>query len=182
MLQAKNYWDINQQIHSTITPSTRATADAPIRWPPAAVPHSRAPQRLSRHSWSSVNGLAVALGRLWALLQRHPCSRRHATSRARMELPQPHARPTVMTRRLACASRRSLSNISTLAIWIDTQAKSSRVSHWDARVLKIWNAATLLTLVATLMLRLMDLRPYENMVDDYITRGCSFEWCHRFSL
>ena len=62
-------------------------SDAPIRWPPAVVPTNWAPQHLSRHVWLSVDGLAVALGWLWALLQRHPCSRRHATPCARMELP-----------------------------------------------------------------------------------------------
>ena len=88
MLQAKNYWDICQQIQPTmtLTPSTRAAADAPVRWPLAVVLNNRAPQRSSRHAWPSMNGLTVALGRLWALLQRHSCSRRHVTHHARIKL------------------------------------------------------------------------------------------------
>ena len=76
-----------------MTPSIRSTADAPICWPPAVVSANRAPQRSRRHAWPSSNGLAVALERLWALLQRHPCSRRHATPRARMALPRPPRLP-----------------------------------------------------------------------------------------
>ena len=81
------------QIQPTMTPSTRAAADAPIRLPPAIVLPNRAPQRSSRHAWSSVDGLVVTLGRLWALLQRHPCSCRHAMPRARMALPRPLRSP-----------------------------------------------------------------------------------------
>ena len=76
-----------------MTPSTRAAADPPIFWPPAVVPNNRAPQRSSRHAWPSVDGLAVALGRLWTLLQRHLCSHRPATPRAWMELPHPPHSP-----------------------------------------------------------------------------------------
>ena len=52
-----------------MTSSTRAAADAPIRWPPAVVSENRTAQRSRRHAWPSVDGLAVALGPLWALLQ-----------------------------------------------------------------------------------------------------------------
>ena len=89
----ENYWDINRQIQSTMMLSTQAMADTPICWLPAVVLGNWASQRLSRHAWLSVDGLAVALGRLWALLQRHLCSRRHATPRAQMELLRPPRSP-----------------------------------------------------------------------------------------
>ena len=62
---SKNYWDINEQIRSTMTPFTRAAADAPIRCSPAAIPNDWVSQHLSQHAWPSVDGLVVALVRLW---------------------------------------------------------------------------------------------------------------------
>ena len=76
-----------------MTPSTRAAADAPIRWPPAVVSANQAPQSMSGHAWPSVDGLIVALGWLWTMLKHHPCLRRHATPRIQMELPRPPGLP-----------------------------------------------------------------------------------------
>ena len=78
-----------------MTPSTWAVADAPVCWAPAIVPNNQASQRSNRHAWPSVDGLAVALARLWALLHRQLCSCRCATPRVRMfrELPRPSRSP-----------------------------------------------------------------------------------------
>ena len=165
MLQKKNYWDINRQIQSTMTPSTQAAADAPIRWPPAVVSANRAPQSMSGHAWPSVDDLVVALGRLWALLQRHPCSRRHATPRARMELLRPPRSPdrhdkTVGMCVLSSSFERHLSgrlNRST-----GRKLACQPLRRRRLRDLERSN----ITLVATLIRRLVDLRPHENMVDD----------------
>ena len=113
-------------------------------------------------------------GRMASLLRLGGCGRCCSTIRACAVMQRlahgwrcsgRHARLIATTRRLACASDCPLPNDTLLAVWINAQAKSSEVNYWDGGVFEIWNAGYI-TLVATLLLRLLDLRPHENMVDN----------------
>ena len=102
-----------------MTPATGAAADAPIRWPLAVVPNNRAPQRLSRHAWPSVDGLAVALGRKTVDTAAGPsvlapscdASRKDGTVTAAMI-----TRPSRQDGRRTYASRRPLSIATLLTV------------------------------------------------------------------
>ena len=148
-----------------MTPSTRAAADAPIRWPPAVVSANRAPQRSRRHAWPSVDGLAVALGPLWALLQRHPCSCRHATPRARMELPRPPRSPDRHDKTIGVCV--SLSSFDRHPIGRLNRSTGQKLGGQPLRRRRLRDfERSTITLVATLIRRLVDLRHHENVVVD----------------
>ena len=145
-----------------MTPSTRAAADAPIRWPPAVVSANRAPQRSRRHAWPSADGLAVALGPLWALLQRHPCSRRHATPRARMELPRPPRSPDRHVKTIGvCVSSSAFDRHPVGRLNRSTGQKLACEPRLRMRTRDLERSN--ITLVATLIRRLVDLRHHENI-------------------
>ena len=148
-----------------MTPSTRAAADAPIRWPPAVVSANRTAQRSRRYAWPSVDGLAVALGPLWALLQRHPCSRRHATPRARMELPRPPRSPDRHDKTIGvCVSSSSFDRHPIGRLNRSTGQKLACQPRVRIRTRDV--EAPTAAIVAALEWRLLDLRHRENMVDD----------------
>ena len=148
-----------------MTSSTRAAADAPIPWPPAVLSENRTAQRSRRHARPSVDGLAVALGPLWAQLQRHPCSRRHATARARMALPRPPRSPDRHAKTIGvCVSSSAFERCLAGRL---NQGTSQKLGCEPLRRIRLGDVERrILTLVATLMLRLMDLRPDETMVDN----------------
>ena len=148
-----------------MTPSTRAAADAPIRWPPAVVSANRAPQRSRRHAWPSVDGLAVALGPLWALLQRHSCSRCHVTPRARMELPRPPRSPDRHDKTIGvCVSLSAFDRHPVGHLNRSTGQKLACELRLCIRTRDVKPPTA--AIVAALEWRLLDLRHRENMVDD----------------
>ena len=140
-----------------MTPSTRAAADAPICCPPAVILANRAPQSMNGHAWPSVDRLVVASGRLWALIQRHPCSRNHATPRTQMELPRPPGLPGHHDK-TCCVSSSSFEQLPAGRLNRSTGQKLGGQPLRRRRLRDLERSN--ITLVATLIRRLVDLRHY----------------------
>ena len=164
-----------------MTPSTQVAADTPISWPPAVILANRALQSLSRHAWPSMDGLTVTLGRLWVVLQRHLCLLHHAMLREWMELPWLPCSPDHDDKTYGMCA------LSSSFDWLPAgrlnRGTGKKIGGQPLRRQLFWDLEhSNIALVAMYVNMPLGEPSTPWKYCGRLIRGCSFEWCHWFSL